>query len=634
MAKLDEVTSTERLLDLIRRKRGAAPSAVEEKPAAVGQAAAGSRGGPAERRTFPRNGLYRLRKPVTLGVDVGARYLRMVKVIRLGEKKHRLMGLRILPLPKDFSRDSEAFALFLKEAVDSFCGPQERAEIWTVMPPARVDIRHIRIPKVPKKQVSNAVYWTAKKDSAIDEKEMLFDFEVQEEIVDQGVHKYSVLILTAPRQDVEDIRSLFAKAGLPLAGVTIAPFAMQNLFRTGWVLGTGSSVASLYIGRDQSRIDIFSRGNLVMNRGIKAGSNSMAEALMEVFNERQKASAAAGSERTMTLEESQRVLTSLHGGTHALQEGDAGYGLTAEEVFEIVKPSLDRLIRQAERTFEYYINNIGRERIEKIYLTGTMNLSRLVSEYIGGQLGIEKDILDPLENNPFVALSGQWIPAPEERLALAPALGVALSSNDHTPNFIFTYQDREKRSRAQWLNRGTLAVFATLMALCSGVSLYEVQAVEKKKGEVAGLERQLSAHGPLLSETKILQLAASAKQIQAGLRSYGNRYLGMAVLGEIAAVTPENVRLVRVRANLGQDAATKPAGAATPSAKEGKGTARGVVIEGYLSGDRRDLESLLAGYVMRLDASPLFDKVLIQKSGMTAFKTEEVLHFILATEIG
>ena len=143
MAKLDEVTSTERLLDLIRRKRGAAPSAVEEKPAAVGQAPAGSRGRPAERRIFPPGRLYRLRKPVTLGVDLGPRYLRMVKVVRLGEKKHRLMGLRILPLPKDFSRGSEAFALFLKEAVDSFCGPQEKAEIWTVVPPARVDIRHI-----------------------------------------------------------------------------------------------------------------------------------------------------------------------------------------------------------------------------------------------------------------------------------------------------------------------------------------------------------------------------------------------------------------------------------------------------------------------------------------------------------
>jgi len=601
-----------------------------------GQASGGAGGGRAERRFFAPGKLYRLRKAVTLGVDIGPRHLRMAKVVRLGEKKHHLMGLKVVELPKELSRGSEAFSLFLKEAVEAFCGPQDTVEIWTVMSAARIDIRHIRIPKVPKKQIANAVYWTAKKDSSLDEKEVVFDFEVQEEIVDQGVNKYSVLILTAPRQDVEDIRNLFARAGLTLAGVTIAPFAVQNLFRTGWAPGSGSAVASLYIGRDHSRIDIFSRGNLVMNRGIKAGSNSMAEALMEVFNERQKTSAAAeapGAERVVTLEEAQKVLTSLEEGKDASQDGDAASGLAAEEIFEIVKPPLDRLIRQAERTFEYYINNISKERIEKIYLAGSMNLSRLVSEYIGGQLGVEKDILDPLENNPSVAMSGQWVPAPEERLALAMVLGVALSSNGHTPNLIFTYQDKEQTFRTRRLNRTMIAAFAAVMAICSGVFLYEVQAVEKRKGEVARLERQLSAFGPLLSEAKVLQLAATAKEVHAGIRSYGNRYLGMAVIGEIAAITPENVRLVSVRANLGRDGAPKAPATAAP-AKEIKGMAGGIVIEGYLSGDRKELESLLAGYVMRLDASPLFRKVLIQKSGVTAFKTEEVLHFVLATEVG
>ncbi|HOG15885.1 MAG TPA: hypothetical protein PLB96_00940 [Syntrophales bacterium] len=637
MAKLDEVTSTERLLDLIRRKRGEVPSAVEQKTAIQDGEAPGAGGGPAVRRFFPSGRIYRLRKPVTLGVDIGARHLRMAKTIRLGERKHRLIGLKVLALPTDVPRDSEPFARFLKDSIEDFCGPQEKVEIWTIMSAARVDIRHIRIPKVPKKQIANAVYWTAKKDSPIDEKEMVFDFEVQEEIVDQGVAKYSVLVLTAPRQDVEDIRSLFARAGLTLAGVTIAPFASQNLFRMGWMPGTGSSWASLYIGRDHSRIDIFFRGNLVMNRGIKAGSNSMAETLMDVLNERRQSSAApeaGGSERPVAPEDAQRILRILQGGK-TLQEDDVGHGLAEEEVFEIVKPPLDRLIRQAERTFEYYINNVSRERIEKIYLTGAMNLSRLVSEYIGGQLGIEKDILDPLENNPAAALSGQWIPAPEERLDFSLALGVALSSNDHTPNLIFTYQDKERTSRMRLLNRGMMAALVVAVAICSGVFLYEVQAVEQRKREAARLDRQLSAIGPLLNEAKILQLAASVKEVQAGLRSYGNRYLGMAVISEIAAITPENVRLLSIRTNLGQDgAAPKAAGAPAPPAKEAKAMTGGIVIEGYLSGARRDLESLLAGYVMRLDASPLFRKVLVQKSGVTVFKTEETLHFVLATEIG
>ncbi len=40
-----------------------------------------------------------------------------------------------------------------------------------------------------------------------------------------------------------------------------------------------SQVSSLYIGRDWSRIDIFSEGSLVLSRGIKAGVKTMLEAL-------------------------------------------------------------------------------------------------------------------------------------------------------------------------------------------------------------------------------------------------------------------------------------------------------------------------------------------------------------------
>jgi len=399
--------------------------------------------------------------------------------------------------------------------------------------------------------------------------------------------------------------------------------------------GGDSAVANLYIGNDHSRIDIFVRGNLVMNRGIKAGSSSMAEAVMDAYNERRRLSHdTSDTVKNMTIEGARRALSGLNGEKETSLDGDGERGLAASELFAIVKPSLDRLIRQAERTFEYYVSHVGQDRIEKIYLAGAMNLGQTVVEYIGSQLGIEKEVLDPLDNNPSALLSGHWVPAAAERIAFAPALGVALSSNEYTPNFIFTHEDKEKKSRTTSLNRGVFAAFAMVMAICSGIFLYEVQALEKKKAEVAKLQAQLTSYVPRLHEAQVLQLAANARQLQAGLRSYGDRYLGMALIGEIAAVTPANVRLVGVKANFGPKAATKSPGSAPTGAKDAKGGGGGVLIEGYLSGDRRDLESLLAGYVMKLDSSPMFSKVLVQKNNVEAFKTEEVLHFILSTQIG
>ena len=637
MAKLDEATSTERLLDLIRRKRpGSTPVAEKDGVGSVGSGSRGSRGGGPAGSILPRGGrILHLQKASVLGIDIGFDRLCLARTVSSGEKKRNLAGMKAVPIPQGVPRDSDEFAQFLKSAVEDFCGSDERIEIWALISAAQVEIRHIRIPKVPKKQIFNAVYWTAKKDSVIDEKEVIFDFEVQGEIAEQGIGKYSVMILTVPRREVEGAENLFARAGLPLAGVTITPFALQNLFRTGWMYGGDSAVANLYIGNDHSRIDIFVRGNLVMNRGIKAGSSSMAEAVMDAYNERRRLSHdTSDTVKNMTIEGARRALSGLNGEKETSLDGDGERGLAASELFAIVKPSLDRLIRQAERTFEYYVSHVGQDRIEKIYLAGAMNLGQTVVEYIGSQLGIEKEVLDPLDNNPSALLSGHWVPAAAERIAFAPALGVALSSNEYTPNFIFTHEDKEKKSRTTSLNRGVFAAFAMVMAICSGIFLYEVQALEKKKAEVAKLQAQLTSYVPRLHEAQVLQLAANARQLQAGLRSYGDRYLGMALIGEIAAVTPANVRLVGVKANFGPKAATKSPGSAPTGAKDAKGGGGGVLIEGYLSGDRRDLESLLAGYVMKLDSSPMFSKVLVQKNNVEAFKTEEVLHFILSTQIG
>jgi hypothetical protein len=55
-------------------------------------------------------------------------------------------------------------------------------------------------------------------------------------------------------------------------------------------------LSTLYIDKDWSRIDIFSNGNLVMTRGIRAGINSMIQELMEGYNESAEITPPRGSQ--------------------------------------------------------------------------------------------------------------------------------------------------------------------------------------------------------------------------------------------------------------------------------------------------------------------------------------------------
>ena len=67
------------------------------------------------------------------------------------------------------------------------------------------------------------------------------------------------------------------------------------------------TIASLFIGTDFSRIDIYSEGNLVMTRDIRAGLNSLVDALAEGFNEIKTSSDG----QLFTPEEGRKILQSL-----------------------------------------------------------------------------------------------------------------------------------------------------------------------------------------------------------------------------------------------------------------------------------------------------------------------------------
>ena len=635
MSRLKEITSTEKLLDFIRNKKSEAP-VPPSKPTRL-------------LPPFRMFQTFRIKfkpqtKAVTIGVDIGHQSLRLVKTIKKDDSTWELLDYRSVPFSHISSRKSPEFANFLRSEMSAFCGEGRDMNLWAIMSAAKVNVRHIRIPKVAKKQIENAVYWTIKKETPFDDKDTIFDFELQQEITEQGVKKWLVMVYTAPREEVNEISKLFSQVGLPLTGISITPFAFQNITNTGWIPAADGSIASLFIGNDFSRIDIYDQGKLVMTRGIKAGINSMVELLMErLMVLRREKSEVDAIVPLISTEEVRKVLFSFSPDSLPLTEGEAGYGLTEEEKFDVILPALERVVRQVERTFEHYTIHLKNKKVGRIYVSTAMNVYRPFIEYVGEQLGVESDVLDPLTlqfqepNRDFQQTSLS------ERVASIPALGLALSNNDYTPNLLFRFKDKEKAVQTVRIDRIASMVMIAAVLVASVFFLYQVQAAYQKKAAITKLESQLLQYHPRVDRNIVAQLSAGAKDEQQMKRAYGERYLGMAVISELAALTPSNIRLITVKANLAGAASVKAGEPAKEAGKEpakeaGKDAAgivaKSVVIEGVIFGERKMLDSMLAGYVTKLESSPIFRLINIQKNSVEPFKKNDVLHFILDVKIG
>jgi len=294
-----------------------------------------------------------------------------------------------------------------------------------------------------------------------------------------------------------------------------------------------------------------------------------------------------------------------------------------------------------ERTFEHYAATMTGDRISRIFVSGAMNIYQPIIDYVGSQLGITSEVLDPLkELDPAYDMDlekGNYI---SERIAFGPALGLAFSGNDHTPNLMFTYKDKERVASIRQINLAVFAVFIVAVLFCSGIFVFQNHAIAQKKKVITGLDGRMADIGPVVDRSQLLKMAAKVNQRRQLSKLYGERYLGMVLISELIELTPVNIRFIDLKINLGPvpaggsgeagSAAARPSGdVAKPAGEAPKALQEEVIVEGLIRGDRKLFETSLAGYVMALEASPLFRQVTIQKNSVEPFIKDEALHFIL-----
>ncbi|MEJ5358056.1 MAG: hypothetical protein WHT06_05225 [Desulfobacterales bacterium] len=634
MAKQDELSSTERLLELIRSE---GPPA-EESPH---PRESGARMGENLLRAIPFG-----RSSISVGVDLGHEDLKLVKASRSSERRIDLLDWARIPFDPDIPRSHPDFPKFLRQALLRFLAPHRVVDLWASIPSAQVETRYLKVPRVPQKQLANTVYWTYRKQSPFDDKETLFDFHVLGEAEEAGARRIAVMALVAPKDTIEETRQLFARAGFPLAGISIVPFAIQNLMQAGRIPAYGGAVASLYIGRDWSRIDLFTGNRLVLSRGVRAGIRTMVEALQHEIEQNWfelslTKSPTSDPERIRAIKSRLRqeveaaqalFFPPIYGKPGAENRSEKPSEKTLavreERIYRMILPALERLVRQMERTFRNFALNFDNARVEKVYVSSGVRPHPSLIDYIGDELGLPVELLNPLREDEGLRFLKPPPASPEEQSALAPALGMALSSNQTTPNFLYTYKDRERETRVRALNRAVFGVFFLLMLCGAGFAFWQDNELRAKELERLRLQNQLASFDVRVDKNLILNLAGKIRAQHQGIAGAGAHFLGLALLGELANVTPEQVRLIAVSAKWENPPARPAAPGGKPPAPK-----KVLVVEGVVRGERADLEAELAAYLMALKNSPLFRQASISRKALDVVDNQPVMRFTAQMEV-
>lgn len=522
---------------------------------------------------------------LTIGVHVDRDALRVVEI-----NHGHIAAWATTPYAAGQTPASPEFPQFLKRALESFEPARRQARIWVLGCFPSLQVRFFSAPKTRPRQVSNMVYWTFRKEIPFDAALTVFDYDVEGEEVEGTSRKIDVTAYAVVQSDLDALSNLFARAGYRLDGVVTPHFAMRNLYRARWLNHDLTSL-SLYVGEESSSVQIQSGGHVSFSRVFITGMNAILDVLRERHPDWTPARAFAELRRAEIDEIS--------------------------EVRDIIRPAMGRLMQQVERSMAAYLVGRSTEEIKGIHVMGALAaLPRLVEE-MGAQWGIKTTPVRVVEP-PHLASGVQAAADEQESALLTMAAAVALSNEGRTPNLLHTYVKREKEARVRRTRQLITAVSCAALALLLAGHAVTMRINDRKMRELAELDARAAQYTPGLDREMIGRLLVEIRARHTRFRSIARNCRSIAVLNQLAALTPADIRLAAIRITLDpREAKDRVEG----------GDLERVRIEGMVRGLPETQESKLASYVIQLEDDELFEGVGVAKSVAGREGTEPVLLF-------
>ena len=614
MATRNDIDSTEKLLNLIRK--GAPREIVNNR---VSQAPAAGFWKGLKGRMLP----FRTRRVI------GLELLRDNLHITLSEQSKSgwtIIKASSINLPAEMNLDTPEFQVFLQNHLQNI-DPEKTSEVWVTLPASKGEILNIRVPRV-KKGISNVVYWSARKEKNFDTQEYYFDYRIRGEVDEGGTKKIQAEVSLAQAEEINKYKKIIGDIGYRLEGVTLPAFSLDNLFQDSRDELRDKSYAILCIGEDNSCINFYRDGTVLMSRVLRTGEDSFLDSIsMESSREEQdslESPALEGSADDMLQEESPRdrekarqILKEMQ--QKSAEKSDAGEPESETSPLDMVYPALERLIRQIDRTIDHSVKVLGNPAPETIYICGKISYLHGIAGFFSKNLDMPAEILDVLTPSRPHASNEVARLDPEQHLSLVSAAGLAIPWSG-TVNFLHTAMDKEREAAALRNTNLVAAGCALAFVVVSGYWAWTGHQLEQAREETQALQDRLSDFSPRLTQEMLQQLLAEHQEFKQKIADRARRLQVAALIGEIGRITPDDFRLLEMILELG-----------SPSNQDD--TTKNIIVEGFIRGESNTFETRMTRYLINLRRSPMFRDANIQRSNRGTLEQEgEVYRFVLNIE--
>ena len=306
-----------------------------------------------------------------VGIDIGAS---AVKLVQLHESKKglQLMGLDREPLPPeavvdDSIMDSSAVVMAIRDLIAR--NNIKSLDVATSVSGHSVIVRKISLPLMTEDELEKSIQWEAEQYIPFEMSEVFLDYHILgPDPNDQG--QMEVILVAAKKDFVDEYIAVFKESGLTPVVMDIDCFAIENIYCSVYDDESFNVVALIDMGASGLQVNILKDMVSVFTREIQLGGNSYNEELQKRFG--------------LNLADAE-----------TLKLGGDIAGADAELTQVAMQEVTDNLVQEVRRSIDFFSATFADERVQKIYITGGVSLTKNIVNSLSDGLGVDVEILDP-----------------------------------------------------------------------------------------------------------------------------------------------------------------------------------------------------------------------------------------------
>ena len=528
-----------------------------------------------------------------VGIDVGQHSIHVAHLVRSGGRIVRLDAVERPFRAGDVKAGAQRFAFqaALRDVVNKLAlrGKPAAASLYG----NEIVVRRLSLPPMRRSEVLTALALECRKHVPFPIEDAEIRYEIFHRPDAAAAPGLQLLVAVAHRRAVEEARDAMERAGLRPVALTVRPIGMRALLRAVQRVQSQEVVAYLELGRRQSQIVVHKGDEIRFTREFAIGDATLIEALRSIV--------VPGRGTVDLSEEEAAELIRTWGIPYGEEEAGAAGSIPLSAVSVMLRPVLERLVRELLNSFDYCNEQFLGEAVTRVVVHGEGSQVRNLPAYLTGILEIPVERADLSQEALALAARPAAVPGAQGQLSEL-AIGLSMLGRGSL-NFLEPAAAGVSYRIAEAIPP-RIAV-AAAAALLLSISLPAEVSVLQRRQEVGRLQSELLSLEP---RTDALRRFRAAREEETRLqdllaRLSGGQVLWSFVLRDLSHRIGPNARLTAL-------AVVDPE--PQPNAPQGAPPPRRLRLTGLLKTGTERPEKGLGELMQVLSQSSVVDQVQLE----------------------